>query len=222
MEKLVVSEIMEKMNELVLSAFQEISEEGGMKMTVKKIVMYPAEILEKPCKPVTVFNQKLKKLINDMYDTMIEFDGVGLAAPQVGVDEQIAIVDIDDGTGMIELINPEILETKGEQTDVEGCLSFPGLYGEVTRPYYVKVKAKNRKGKTNIIEAEDYLARAIQHEIDHLHGMLFTSKVTKYIEGRRITRGGRIMTKIIFMGTPDFSVPVLRQIIQDGYDVLVL
>jgi len=117
-----------------------------------------------------------------MYDTMIEFDGVGLAAPQVGVDEQIAIVDIDDGTGMIELINPEILETKGEQTDVEGCLSFPGLYGEVTRPYYVKVKAMNRKGKINIIEAEGYLTRAIQHEIDHLHGVLFTSKVTKYIK----------------------------------------
>ena len=171
------------MNELrILSAFQGMSEKGGMKMTVKKIVMYPAEVLEKPCKPVTVFNQKLKKLINDMYDTMIEFDGVGLAAPQVGVDEQIAIVDIDDGTGMIELINPEILETKGEQTDVEGCLSFPGLYGEVTRPYYVKVKAMNRKGKTNIIEAEGYLARAIQHEIDHLHGVLFTSKVTNYIK----------------------------------------
>jgi peptide deformylase len=153
-----------------------------MKVTVKKIVMYPADILEQPCKPVTIFNQKLKKIINDMYDTMIEFDGVGLAAPQVGVDEQIAIVDIDDGTGMIELINPEILETRGEQTDVEGCLSFPGLYGEVTRPYYVKVKTMNRKGKTTIIEAEDYLARAIQHEIDHLHGVLFTSKVTRYIK----------------------------------------
>lgn len=151
-------------------------------MAVKKIVMHPAEILEQPCKPVTAFNNKLKKLLNDMYDTMIEFDGVGLAAPQIGVDEQIAIVDIDDGSGTIEMINPEILETKGEQTGVEGCLSFPGLYGEVSRPYYVKVKALDRKGRTFTIEAEDFLARAIQHEIDHLHGILFTSKVTRYID----------------------------------------
>lgn len=155
-------------------------------MAVKKIVMHPAEILEQPCKPVTDFNNKLKKLLNDMYDTMIEFDGVGLAAPQVGVDEQIAIVDIDDGSGTIEMINPEILETKGEQTGVEGCLSFPGLYGEVSRPYYVKVKAQDRKGRTFTLEAEDFLARAIQHEIDHLHGILFTSKVTRYIDEKEL------------------------------------
>lgn len=121
-----------------------------------------------------------------MYDTMIEFDGVGLAAPQIGVDEQIAVVDIEDGSGTIELINPEILETSGEQTGVEGCLSFPGLYGEVTRPYYVKVKAQDRKGKFFTIKAEDYLARAIQHEIDHLHGVLFTSKVSKYISEKEL------------------------------------
>ena len=151
-------------------------------MTVKKIVMYPDDILEKPCKRVTTFNNKLKKLLNDMYDTMIEFDGVGLAAPQVGVDEQIAIVDIGDDTGTIEMINPEILETKGEQTGAEGCLSFPGLFGEVSRPFYVKVRASRPKGRTFTFEAEDYLARAIQHEIDHLHGILFTSKVIRYIE----------------------------------------
>jgi peptide deformylase len=156
--------------------------EGGTILAVKKIVMYPDEILEKPCRPVTVFNNKLKKLLNDMYDTMIEFDGVGLAAPQVGVDERIAIVEIDETSGTIEMINPEILETKGEQTGVEGCLSFPGLYGEVSRPFYVKVKAQDRKGRTFTLEAEDYLARAIQHEIDHLHGILFTSKVLRYVE----------------------------------------
>jgi peptide deformylase len=149
---------------------------------VKKMVIYPADILEQPCKKVTTFNNKLKKLLNDMYDTMIEFDGVGLAAPQIGVDEQIAIVDIGDETGTLEMINPKILETKGEQTGIEGCLSFPGLFGEVTRPYYVKIEAQNRKGKVYILEAEDYLARAIQHEIDHLHGILFTSKVSKYIK----------------------------------------
>lgn len=151
-------------------------------MAVRKLVLYPAEILEKKCEAVTTFDKKLAKLLNDMYDTMIEFDGVGLAAPQIGLDKQIAIVDIDDESGTIELINPEIIETKGEQTGPEGCLSFPDLYGEVTRPYYVKVKAQDRKGKPFTIEAEDFLARAILHEIDHLHGVLFTSKVTKYLK----------------------------------------
>lgn len=128
-----------------------------------------------------MFDKKLGKLLNDMYDTMIEFDGVGLAAPQIGLSRQIAIVDIDDEFGTIEIINPEILETNGEQTGPEGCLSFPGLYGEVTRPEYVKIKAQDRKGKYFTLEAEDFLARAILHEIDHLHGVLFTSKVTRYL-----------------------------------------
>lgn len=151
-------------------------------MTVKAIVTYPAEILEQECELVTVFDKKLAKLLNDMYDTMIEFDGVGLAAPQIGINKQIAVVDVDDESGTIEMINPEILETKGVQNGVEGCLSFPGLYGEVSRPYFVKIKAQDRKGRTYILEAEDYLARAIQHEIDHLHGILFTSKVSRYLE----------------------------------------
>jgi len=151
-------------------------------LTVKAIVTYPATILEQECELVTVFDKKLAKLLNDMYDTMIEFDGVGLAAPQIGINKQIAVVDVDDESGTIEMINPEILETKGEQNGVEGCLSFPGLYGEVSRPYFVKIKAQDRKGRTYILEAEDYLARAIQHEIDHLHGILFTSKVSRYLE----------------------------------------
>ncbi|GLB59407.1 peptide deformylase [Cytobacillus sp. NCCP-133] len=150
-------------------------------MAVKKIVTYPAEILEEECEPVQVFDKKLGKLLNDMYDTMVEFDGVGLAAPQIGLAKKIAIVDIDDEIETIELINPEVLETKGEQTGPEGCLSFPGLYGEVIRPGYVKIKAQDRKGKFYTLEAEDFLARAILHEIDHLHGVLFTSKVTKYL-----------------------------------------
>lgn len=151
-------------------------------MAVRKIVNYPADILEQECEVVSVFDKKLAKLLDDMYDTMIEFDGVGLAAPQIDINKQIAIVDIDDEHGTIEMINPVILETSGEQTGPEGCLSFPGLYGEVTRPYYVKIKAQNRKGKTYEFEAEEFLARAILHEIDHLHGVLFTSKVSRYLE----------------------------------------
>lgn len=154
---------------------------GGILLAVRNIVMYPADVLEQECEPVTVFDKKLVKLLKDMYDTMIEFDGVGLAAPQVGIAKQIAIVDIGDESGTIELINPEIIETAGEQTGPEGCLSFPDLFGEVTRPYYVKVRARDRKGRFYTIEAEDFLARAIQHEIDHLHGILFTSKISRYL-----------------------------------------
>lgn len=155
---------------------------GGTILAIRKIVLYPAEILEKPCKEVTKFDYKLGKVLDDMYDTMIKYDGVGLAAPQIGLDLQIAIVDIDDESGTIEMMNPKILETRGEQTGPEGCLSFPDLFGEVTRPFYVKIEAFNRKGKKFTLEAEDFLARAIQHEIDHLHGILFTSKVIRYLE----------------------------------------
>jgi peptide deformylase len=128
--------------------------------------MFPADVLEQPCEKVTVFDRKLTKLIKDMYDTMIEYDGVGLAAPQIGLSLQVAIVDIDDRHGTIELINPEIVEKRGEQTGPEGCLSFPGLFGEVKRANYVKVRTYNRKGKLRII----------------LDGVLFTSKVEKYLD----------------------------------------
>ena len=151
-------------------------------MAIKKIVFYPAEILDAPCKEVTKFDRKLGKILDDMYDTMIEYDGVGLAAPQIGLDMRVAIVDIDDDSGTIEMINPSILTTSGEQTDPEGCLSFPGLYGEVKRPNFVKIEALDRKGRKYSLEAEGFLARAIQHEMDHLDGILFTSKVIRYLE----------------------------------------
>jgi peptide deformylase len=151
-------------------------------LAIRKIVMYPAEVLEIKCRPVVKFDRKLAKLLDDMYDTMIEHDGVGLAAPQIGIDERIAIVDIDDELGTIEMINPRIINTSGEQTGPEGCLSFPDLFGEVTRPNYVKIEAFDRKGKKFTLEAEEFLARVIRHEIDHLDGVLFTSKVSRYLE----------------------------------------
>ncbi|MCA1030018.1 peptide deformylase [Bacillus timonensis] len=151
-------------------------------MAVLNIVEYPNSILEQQCEKVTSFDRSLIKLLNNMYDTMISADGVGLAAPQIGISKQIAIVDIGDQSGTIELINPVIIEKRGEQVGPEGCLSFPGLFGEVSRADYIKVRAQNRNGKTYIIEADDFLSRAIQHEIDHLHGTLFTSKVTRYYE----------------------------------------
>jgi peptide deformylase len=150
-------------------------------LSIRKIVLYPADILEKKCNEVRVFDKKLAKLLDDMYETMVEHDGVGLAAPQIGIDQRVAIVDIGDETGTIEMVNPQIIEALGEQTGPEGCLSFPNLYGEVTRPFKVKIKAQNRKGKFYTLEAEDFLARAIQHEIDHLNGVLFTAKVSRYL-----------------------------------------
>ncbi|MCU9612159.1 peptide deformylase [Caldibacillus lycopersici] len=148
-------------------------------MAILPLVLHPDEILQQKCKKVTTFDLELATLLDNMYETMIKHDGVGLAAPQIGILEQIAVVDIGDESGRIELINPEIITKRGKQTDIEGCLSIPKLYGDVTRAYYVKVKARNRQGKAFILEAEDYLARAIQHEIDHLHGILFTTKVEK-------------------------------------------
>ncbi|WP_053366144.1 peptide deformylase [Bacillus sp. FJAT-27245] len=151
-------------------------------MAIRKLVYYPAEILEQACTEIGKFDKKLGKLLDDMYETMIEFDGVGLAAPQIGQPVRVAIVDIDDEMGTIEMVNPKILSSAGEQTGVEGCLSFPGLYGEVKRPSHVKIEAQDRKGRSFTLEAEGFLARAIQHEIDHLDGVLFTSKVTRYLE----------------------------------------
>jgi peptide deformylase len=155
-------------------------------LAIRKIVFHPAEILETSCKAVVSFDKKLARILEDMYDTMIEYDGVGLAAPQIGLDVRIAIVDIDDEHGTIEMMNPRILDTSGEQTDPEGCLSFPGLYGEVTRPNYVKIEAHDRKGRKYTLEAEGFLARAIQHEMDHLDGILFTTKVSRYLEDEEL------------------------------------
>nr|WGD63745.1 peptide deformylase [Bacillus subtilis] len=149
-------------------------------MAVKKVVTHPAEVLETPAETVTVFDKKLKKLLDDMYDTMLEMDGVGLATPQIGILQRAAVVDIGDDRGRIDLVNPEILEKSGEQTGIEGCLSFPNVYGDVTRADYVKVRAFNRQGKPFILEARGFLARAVRHEMDHLDGVLFTSKISKY------------------------------------------
>lgn len=149
-------------------------------MALREIRKDGDEILSKKCKEVKVFDQKLHILLDDMYDTMNKANGVGLAAPQVGILKRAAVIDI--GEGRIELINPEIIKTKGSQTGAEGCLSFPGLFGEVERPDYVKVKAFDRNGKEFVLEGRELLARAICHECDHLDGIVFTEYVTEYLE----------------------------------------
>jgi peptide deformylase len=156
---------------------------GGVYLSILQIVQYPAEILETTCNPVVLFDDSLHKLLDDMFETMYEANGVGLAAPQIGIAKQIAVIDItEDQTGKLELINPILTEIHGEQIGVEGCLSFPGVFGDVNRAMTIKGSAKDRYGETFSFEAEDFLARAIQHEIDHLNGILFTSKVLEYYE----------------------------------------
>ncbi|MET3575242.1 peptide deformylase [Bhargavaea ullalensis] len=150
-------------------------------MAIRKIVEHPSPILSKPCKPVTDFGAELHALLDDMYETMIEADGIGIAAPQVGEGIRAAIVDLGEGQDPIWLINPEVVATGGSETDIEGCLSFPGLYGEVERPFHVKVHAQERDGSWYELEAEDYEARAILHEIDHLDGVLFDSKIIRIV-----------------------------------------
>ena len=138
------------------------------------------DVLYKKCKEVTKFDEKLAILLDDMYDTMTKANGVGLAAPQVGIIKRAVV--IDTGEGKIELINPQIIETSGSQVGNEGCLSFPGVWGEVERPDYVKVRAYDRHGKEYELEGKELLARAICHECDHLDGVVFTSHVTKFVD----------------------------------------
>lgn len=145
-------------------------------MAIKEVVKNPAAILTAATKEVEVINEEIIELLDDLYDTMVEYDGVGIAAPQINVSLRVAIVEL--GEDILEMINPIVLETKGEEEDVEGCLSFPELFGMVKRPTYVKIEASDREGRIYELEAEDFEARAILHEIDHLDGVLFDSKIT--------------------------------------------
>ncbi len=143
-------------------------------MAIRTIRISTDEVLRKKCKVVKEITPNLLTLLDDMADTMYEANGVGLAAPQVGILKRVVVIDI--GEGLVELINPEILETSGSQTDDEGCLSVPGKYAPVERPNYVKVKAMDRDGNAFIIEGEELMARALCHEIDHLDGILYIDK----------------------------------------------
>ena len=144
-------------------------------MALRQIVKIGEPVLRKKSKVVKEINDRIIELLDDMADTMYEADGVGLAAPQVGILKRVVVIDIGDG--LIELINPEIIETEGEYLDNEGCLSVPGESHEVERPNYVKVKALNEKGEEFILEGEELLARAILHENDHLDGILYIDHV---------------------------------------------
>ena len=151
-------------------------------MGLRKILTDKDPALHKVCKPVTAFDEKLHKLLDDMAETLVDSGGVGLAAPQVGILRRVFLVDVGvEENEIIEFINPEILETDGEQEGPEGCLSVPGKYGLVKRPYWVKVRAQDRDGEWFEAEGEELIGRCFCHENDHLDGIVYTEVMERYL-----------------------------------------
>ena len=151
-------------------------------MAVREILLFGNETLRQRSEEVTEFNEELWTLLDDMYDTMTEANGIGLAAPQIGVLKRVVVIDVDDDNGIIELVNPVITLMRGKQFEDEGCLSCPGKSGVVKRPMKVKVKAKNRDGRPVEYTGRELLARAFCHEIDHLNGILYADKVIEWTQ----------------------------------------
>ena len=149
-------------------------------MAIRKILTVGDPVLTKKCRTIENIDQRTLTLLDDLADTLYESGGVGLAAPQVGVLRRAVVIDIGDG--LIELINPEIIQTDGEQTDAEVCLSYPGKFGLVTRPNRVTVRAMDRNGTIRELTGEGLLARAFCHELDHLDGKMFMNLVTEWLE----------------------------------------
>ena len=148
-------------------------------MGLRKILTTKEPALHKTCKAVEKFDSKLHKLLDDMRDTLLDSGGVGLAAPQVGSLRRVVLVDTGDE--ILELINPSLLETDGEQIGAEGCLSVPGKYGLVKRPYYAKVRAQDREGNWYEVEGEELIARCFCHELDHLDGIIYTEVMERFL-----------------------------------------
>ena len=148
-------------------------------MGLRKILTTDEPALHKVCRPVDKFDWRLHKLLDDMHETLAEANGVGLAAPQVGILRRVVIVDT--GEEILELVNPELLETDGEQEGAEGCLSVPGKYGLVKRPYYAKVRAQDRDGEWFEAEGEELIARCFCHELDHLDGIVYTEVMERFL-----------------------------------------
>ena len=148
-------------------------------MGLRKILSDQEPALHKVCKPVEKFDKRLHQLLDDMNETLVDSGGVGLAAPQVGILRRVVVVDVGDE--IVELVNPELLETDGEQEGPEGCLSVPGRYGLVKRPFYAKVRAQDRDGNWFEAEGEELIARCFCHELDHLDGILYTQVMDRFL-----------------------------------------
>lgn len=155
-------------------------------MAIRNIITEEDPFLHKRCRPVEKFDKRLWTLLDDMADTLREANGVGLAAIQVGILRRAAVIDVGDGKGMRELVNPVILEKSGQQEPMEGCLSIPGKWGITRRPKHVRVRAQDRNGKFFEYEGEDLLATASCHEIDHLDGILFLTHVIRMLTRKEL------------------------------------
>ena len=153
-------------------------------MGIRKILTDKDPALHKVCRPVEKFDWRLHRLLDDMRDTLAEANGVGLAAPQVGILRRVVIVDT--GEEILELVNPEMLETSGEQEGPEGCLSVPGKYGIVKRPYIAKVRAQDRNGEWYEVEGEELIARCFCHELDHLDGIVYTEVMERFLTAEEL------------------------------------
>ena len=186
-------------------------------MAVREIRIYPDPILGKKCREVKRMTMLLRVLINDMIETMYEADGVGLAAPQVGVLKRVVV--IDTGEEPLVMINPRILETSGEEIDTEGCLSVPDKGGDVARPTYVKAEALDENMQPYEIEAEGLMARAICHEVDHLDGIVYVEKVIGELYDVSYDEEDVSMKKVVFMGTPDFAAGILQALYDHDYEI---
>ena len=157
-------------------------------MGLRKILTVKEPSLHKMCRPVEKFDGKLHKLLDDMKETLLDAGGVGLAAPQVGILRRVVVVDT--GEEILELLNPELLETSGEQVGAEGCLSVPGKYGLVKRPMVAKVRAQDRNGDYFEAEGEELIARCFCHEIDHLDGIVYTEVMERYLTEEELNGEG--------------------------------
>ena len=156
-------------------------------MGIRKILTDKDPALHKVCRPVEKFDWRLHRLLDDMRDTLAEANGVGLAAPQVGILRRVVIVDT--GEEILELVNPEMLEVSGEQVGPEGCLSVPGKYGLVKRPYIAKVRAQDRDGQWFEAEGEELIARCFCHELDHLDGIVYTEVMERFLTDEELDFG---------------------------------
>ena len=168
------------MAETKAKAAKKVAAKKGVK--THAVVKYPAPVLAKKGAPVTAFDERLKTLVDEMFESMYEAQGIGLAAPQIGISERITVIDVSfqkNPEEKIALINPEIVEMEGKQVEEEGCLSLPDIREKVSRAAWVKVKAQDVKGKWFEVEGEELLARALQHEIDHLDGVLFIDRISR-------------------------------------------
>ena len=157
-------------------------------MGLRKILTDKEPALHKVCRPVEKFDWKLHKLLDDMAETLAEANGVGLAAPQVGILRRVVIVDT--GEEILELVNPTLVETGGEQVGAEGCLSVPGKYGLVKRPNYAKVRAQNRDGEWFEAEGQELIARCFCHELDHLDGIVYTEVMERFLTEEELAGDG--------------------------------